>query len=51
MQREKKAMRSEMIKVGYEKAPHRALLRATGASAIGIYHDFGIGICAKQSYL
>ena len=29
---EKKAMRSDMIKVGYEKAPHRALLRATGVT-------------------
>jgi dihydroxy-acid dehydratase len=32
MLKEKTAMRSEMIKVGYEKAPHRALLRATGVT-------------------
>src|SRR5512140_532885 len=32
MLKEKIAMRSEMIKKGYEKAPHRALLRATGVT-------------------
>jgi len=32
MLKEKTSMRSEMIKVGYEKAPHRALLRATGVT-------------------
>ena len=32
MLKEKTAMRSEMIEVGYEKAPHRALLRATGVT-------------------
>ncbi len=32
MLKEKTTMRSEMIKVGYEKAPHRALLRATGVT-------------------
>ena len=32
MLKEKTAMRSDMIKSGYEKAPHRALLRATGVT-------------------
>ena len=32
MLKEKTAMRSDMIKAGYEKAPHRALLRATGVT-------------------
>jgi dihydroxy-acid dehydratase len=32
MLKEKIAMRSDMIKAGYEKAPHRALLRATGVT-------------------
>jgi dihydroxy-acid dehydratase len=32
MLKEKTAMRSEMIKKGYERAPHRALLRATGVT-------------------
>ena len=34
MLKEKTAMRSEMIKVCYEKAPHRALLRATGVLCV-----------------
>jgi dihydroxy-acid dehydratase len=32
MLKEKTARRSDMIKSGYEKAPHRALLRATGVT-------------------
>ena len=32
MLKEKTARRSDMIKAGYEKAPHRALLRATGVT-------------------
>ena len=40
-------MRSDVIKRGFEKAPHRALLRATGILCV---YGSGFGVPAERGY-
>src|SRR5947199_8232603 len=38
-------MRSDQIKVGFERAPHRGMLRATGVVGEGDFHKPFIAVC------